>query len=94
MSQFRVYFFDLETRKELTDFQFNGKTWLGTSGGKHIGNGEFDKTVCTHVDVANYADLSTIKGEKRVTWDDFKRDVAVKIWYGPNNIEWRKLIKE
>lgn len=95
MSQFRTYFFDLTTRKEITDCPFNGKTWLGISGGRHLGNGKFDTTICTHVDVADFANLSTVKGQRRVTAADFPgRRVAVKVWYGPKDIEWRKLEAE
>jgi len=103
MSIFRAFFFDLDTRKEITDFAGNGKTWLGTSGGRHLGNGEFDTDVCTHVDIADWANLHAIKGQRRVTAADFPgRRVAVKVWFGPkgsisggaDNVEWRKLEAE
>jgi hypothetical protein len=95
MSQFRTYFYDLETRKEMTDFEFNGKTWLGTSAMVIDRNGAFVQDTCSFVDVASYADMSKVVGRKTVTIDDFpgKSAVAVKIWYGPNRVEWRKLVK-
>lgn len=91
MSMFRVYFYNLNTRKEVTEFEGNGKQWLSTSG-NIMKDGEFVRDTCTFVDVANYADLSTVKGERRITAKDFDFPVAVKIWYSPNNIEWRKLL--
>jgi len=92
MSAFRVYFFDLDTRKEITDHSANGKTWLGTSANVFV-DGQFVPDTCTHVMVANYADLSRVSGERKVTAADFPgRRVAVKVWYAPGNVEWRKLL--
>ena len=92
MSVFRTYFFDIETRKEITESPFNGKTWMGTSGMKMV-DGEFVKGTCTFIDVASYADMSCIKGEYRVTATDFPgRRVAVKIWAPGGTIDWRKLV--
>lgn len=94
MSQFRTYFYDLATRKEMTDCEFNGKTWLGTSGMVIDWNGEFIKDTCSFVEIASYADMSCVKGRATVTADNFPgKNVAVKIWYGPDRVEWRKLVK-
>lgn len=92
MSAFRAYFYDLTTRKEMIDFPSNGKTWLGTSGMKLDSAGNFIPDSCTFIDVADYADLKQVKNEKRISADDFNFPVAVKIWYGPNKREWRKLL--
>jgi hypothetical protein len=96
MSQFRVYFYSLKTRKELPDCPFNGKTWLQTSGMVRGEDGQYVPHTCTFVGVADYASLSCIKGAREVTLADFPGHdaIAVKIWYSPENWEWRKLVAE
>jgi hypothetical protein len=93
MSCFRAYFFDLTTRKELVDHPANAKTWLGTSGMYHDGKA-FVKDTALSVTVADYASMHSIKGRREVTRADFAGPVAVKIWFGPNNVEWRKLVDD
>lgn len=94
MSQFRAYFYDLNTRKEMTDFEHNGKTWLQTSGMVIGKDCEFVQDTCSFVRVASYADMQTVKGDVTITADTFPgKNVAVKIWYGPARMEWRKLVK-
>jgi len=92
MSQFRVYFFNLETRKEMTDYEGNGKTWLGTGGMVLNKNRKYVQGTTTEVGFCSYGSLSKVVGEKRVTAADFDHPVAVKIWFGPDNFEWRKLV--
>ena len=92
MSQFRAYFYNLNTRKEMTEFEGNGKTWLQTGGYAVDDKGAFIKGTTNFVCVANYASMNKIVGEKRIEAKDFDFPVAVKIWYGPDNIEWRKLV--
>lgn len=91
MSQFRTYFYNLNTRKEVTEFEGNGKTWIATSGNIMV-DGEFVKDTCTFVEVADYADLHAIKNKRVVTAKDFDFPVAVKVWFGPDNVDWRKLV--
>ena len=93
MSQFRAYFYNLNTRKEMVDFEGNGKTWIATSGMK-FENGKFIEGTCTSVEVADYSDMRHIKGHRTITAADFDHPVAVKIWYGPDHPmnEWRKLV--
>ncbi len=92
MSQFRAYFYNLNTRKEVTEFKGNGKTWLATSGMVMGADREFIKDTCSFVEVADYASSNCVKGRSEVTAKDFDFPVAVKIWYDPENIEWRKLV--
>jgi hypothetical protein len=94
MSHFRTYFYSLKTRKEIADCQFNGKTWLAVDGMKRDVNGNFIKHTCTAVEVANYADIHRVNGRKIVTIVDFPGEdaIAVKIWHGPKDVEWRKLV--
>jgi hypothetical protein len=92
MSQFRVYFYNLETRKEMTDYEGNGKTWLSTGGMVRNKNGQFVQGTTDRVGFCSYGSLSKVVGEKEVTAADFLHPVAVKVWYGPDHIEWRKLV--
>lgn len=92
MSMFRVFFFNLDTRKEMSDFEGNGKTWLGTSGMVRDADGNFIDDTCSFVEVADFADSHCVKGKRTITAKDFDFPVAVKVWFGPKNIEWRKLI--
>lgn len=95
MSMFRVYFFDLDSRKELVEHPLNGKTWLGTSSMAVGRDGKFIKDTCTEVRVASYASLHSVKGEQAVTVDTFPgQRIAVKIWFGPGEVEWRKLVRD
>jgi hypothetical protein len=94
MSCFRVYFYNLETRKEMTDYVGNGKTWLSTGGMVMGADGEFVADTTSSVGFADYASLRTVKGETVVTADDFPHPVAVKVWFGPDRVEWRKLVKQ
>lgn len=94
MSQFRTYFYNLNTRKEVTDFEGNGKTWLGTSAMVTDKAGKFVKDTCSFVEIADYASFRSVKGRKLVTAEDFDFPVAVKVWFGPDNVEWRKLVKQ
>lgn len=92
MSQFRIYFFNLETRTEMTDYEGNGKTWLASGGHVRNKNGEFVKGTADQFSFCSYGSLSKVVGEKTVTAADFDHPVAVKVWFGPDNFEWRKLV--
>jgi len=92
MSQFRVYFFNLETRQEMTDYEGNGKTWLASGGNVLNKNRKFVKGTMSSVSYCSYGSLSKVVGEKTVTAADFDHPVAVKVWFGPDNFEWRKLV--
>lgn len=92
MSMFRIYFFNLDTRSEMTEFEGNGKTWLATGGNVQNKVGKFVQGTTDHVTFASYASMSKVSGEKTVTAADFDHPVAVKIWFGPDNVEWRKLV--
>jgi hypothetical protein len=97
MSQFRVYFYNAVTRQEMTDYEGNGKTWMSLGGNALNAKGQFVRGTATEVGFANYASLSKVSGEKRVTAADFDHPVAVKVWYGPSredneSVEWRKLV--
>lgn len=92
MSQFRVYFYNLNTRKEVTDFEGNGKTWIATSGNIRDAAGEFVPDTCNSVEVADYSSMRGVHGHKVVTAKDFDFPVAIKVWFGPKNIDWRKLL--
>lgn len=92
MSQFRIYFFNLETRQEMTDYEGNGKTWLASGGNVRNKNGEFVKGTADSFEFASYATLRSVKGATKVTAADFNHPVAVKVWFGPDNFEWRKLV--
>lgn len=98
MSAFRAYFYDLDSRKEIKDFDGNGKTWLGSGGFARDSQGRYIKDTTTSVEIADYADLCNVKGRRVVTAKDFPgRRVAVKIWFGPDSDEkpeWRKLVQE
>jgi hypothetical protein len=94
MSQFRVYFYNLETRTEMTDYEGNGKTWLSTGGMVRNKNGKFVQGTTDRVGFCSYGSLSKVIGNKEVTAADFDHPVAVKVWFGPSNIEWRKLVAE
>lgn len=90
---FRVYFFSLRSRTELRDHPLNGKTWISTSAMVRDAQGKFVKDTCDGVTVANFANLYEVKGERRVTIADFDEpEIAVKVWYGPGEVEWRKLV--
>ena len=93
MSMFRTYFYDLATRKEMTDFPHNGKTWLATGGAARGDDGEFIADTTRSVTVASYASLARVNGEVTLTAADFPgKKVAVKTWFSPGNVEWRKLV--
>lgn len=92
MSQFRVYFYNLETRQEMTDYEGNGKTWLASGGHVLNKNRKFVKGTMDRVSFCSYGSLSKVVGEKTVTAADFPHAVAVKVWFGPDNVEWRKLV--
>jgi hypothetical protein len=62
---------------------------------------DFVPDTCTSVTVADFASLSSVKGERRVTRADFTGPVAVKVWFRPKDapgtgphVEWRKLVDE
>lgn len=93
MSQFRVYFYNGETREEMTDYVGNGKTWLSTGGNVLNKLGQFVRGTADEVGFCNYATLAKVSGETRVKAEDFDHPVLVKIWTGPNDVEWRKLVK-
>ena len=92
MSCFRVYFFNLDTRKEMVDYEGNGKTWLSTGAMVRDEHGEFVKDTTDSVGFCDYGSLRCVKGRKEVTAKDFAFPVAVKVWFGPGNVEWRKLV--
>lgn len=92
VSQFRIYFYDLRTRTEMTDYAGNGKTWLASGGNVMNANREFVKGTADSFSFCSYGSLSKVVGETTVTAADFPHPVAVKVWFGPNNIEWRKLV--
>lgn len=93
MSQFRIYFYDLRTRTEMTDYAGNGKTWLASGGNVRNKDGEFVDGTAASFSYCSYGSLSKVVGEKTVTAADFDHEVAVKVWFGPKEIEWRKLVK-
>ena len=92
MSQFRIYFYNLDTRKEMADYAGNGKTWLSTGGMVTNKVGEFVEGTTDRVGFCNYGSLSKVSGEQEATAADFDHPVAVKIWFGPDHVEWRKLV--
>lgn len=92
MSQFRVYFYNLETRKEMTDYEGNGKTWLSTGSMVTNKNGKFVEGATDRVGFCDYGSMRAVKGAKEVTAANFDHPVAVKVWFGPNHVEWRKLV--
>lgn len=89
MGIMRVYFFDAETARELSDHPLNGKSWLGTSGYVHQ-DGDFVPGTCTSLAVCDHSSLSHVANERHVTSADFDRPVRVKIW-GPKTVDWRLL---
>ena len=93
MSQFRAYFYDLTTRRELKDHPLNGKTWIATGGFVRDAAGAFIRDTTTSVEIADFANMSSVRNNRVVTKADFPNPVAVKIWYGPTSPpEWRKLV--
>jgi hypothetical protein len=92
MSMFRVYFYNLNTRTEMKDYVNHGKTWLCTGAMVRDQRGEFIPGTTDHVELASFADMHCIKGRRTVTAADFDHPVAVKVWFGPGNVEWRKLV--
>jgi hypothetical protein len=67
MSIFRAYFFDLDTRQELTDHPLNGKQWLGTDANVKDANGKYVDGTTTAVEIARHASLRSVKDIRRVT---------------------------
>lgn len=92
MSVFRAYFYDAVTKQEL-DHPSSGKSWLGTSGNVYRDE-EFVAGTCVRVSVADWATLRSVENEVVLTADDFDRPVLVKIWYGPDSVEWRVLMRD
>jgi hypothetical protein len=94
MSIFRAYFFDLDTRQELTDHPLNGKQWLGTDANVKDANGKYVDGTTTAVEIARHASLRSVKDIRRVTAADFPgQRIAVKVWHGPGQKpDWRKLL--
>lgn len=87
--RFRVYFYDLLTRKEITDCPLNGMAWDGT-GGMVSHEGRFVDGTTTHVTGAAW-----IAGAWRVvkaTCESFEgRKVCVKVWHPEHGTDWRVL---
>jgi hypothetical protein len=93
----RVYFYDLETRAELTDHPLAAMCYCG--GGPMVSHeGAYVDGTTTGVDGAAFIDGAYRR--VRVTADSFPgRKVCAKIWYGPGHqaaprgFEWRLLAR-
>lgn len=85
----RVYFFDLDTRKELADHPLNGMCW--TSSGAMVAYlGQYVDGTAGMVGGAAYLDGKPRR--VRVTAASFPgRRVVAKVWCGADDVEWRLL---
>lgn len=72
----RAYFYDRATRRELTSHPCNGMALEGN--GPRVN----DQTGTT---------ASVYNSKRTVTAADFTAPVDVKLWYGPDFVEWAQL---
>lgn len=89
----RVYFFDLDTRAEITEHPLSGLVWC-SSGAMVTHKGRYvDNTMCS---VGGAAYIDGVARRVRVTADSFPgRRVVAKVWR-PGEVgdtEWRVLAK-
>lgn len=87
----RAYFYDLETREEMTDHPLNGMMW-GSSGPMiSVAGAYVDATILS---VSGTAYLDGVARCVRVTAESFPgRKVAVKTWHGEGKPSWRVLAR-
>jgi len=75
----RVYFY--QNGKELVNYKHNNKVFIGNGGFAIAEDGSYIKGTAQYVVAADYASISQIQGEIRITADDFDQETFVKIWY-------------
>lgn len=86
----RLYFFDVDTREELTSHPLNGMVWLST-GAMVVRDGTYCDGTADIVEGVVWCDA----GPRRVVVgrDSFPgRRVAAKAWYPNLDADWRALV--
>lgn len=85
----RIYFYDVDTREELTAHPLNGMYWTGT-GAMVAHEGAYVEATTGRVSGTAYLDGTARR--VAVTAASFPgRRVAAKVWYAPEATDWRLL---